>query len=294
MKLLITGGTGFIGYHLAKKAISKGWKVTSISSNKPKKKRLLKKVKYIKCNLGDKKKLKKILKVNFNHVVNLAGYVDHSNKSQTYKSHYLGCVNLANALINKKINSFIQMGSSLEYGKKKSPHNELMKCNPISIYAKSKYLSSRYLLDLNKNYNFPAVIFRLYQTYGGKQDNNRLIPITISNCFNGKQFPCSKGNQKRDFLFIDDLTRALFLAMSKKKSRGHIFNIGTGRPVKVKYIIKKIQKIIGTGHPKFGKIKLRLEENSSTYPNIKKAKSILNWSPKVSLEKGLKFTIKDF
>ena len=54
MKLLITGGTGFIGYHLAKKAISKGWKVTSISSNKPKKK-IIKKVKYIKCNLGDKK-----------------------------------------------------------------------------------------------------------------------------------------------------------------------------------------------------------------------------------------------
>ena len=75
------------------------------------------------------------------------------------------------------------MGSSLEYGKKKSPHNELMKCNPISIYAKSKYLSSKYLLDLNKNNNFPAVIFRLYQAYGGKQDNNRLIPITISNCF---------------------------------------------------------------------------------------------------------------
>ena len=48
MKLLITGGTGFIGYHLAKKAVSKGWKVTSVSSNKPKKKRFLKKVKYIK------------------------------------------------------------------------------------------------------------------------------------------------------------------------------------------------------------------------------------------------------
>ena len=55
-------------------------------------------------------------------------------------------------------------------------------------------------------------------------------------------FHALKEIKKRDFLFIDDLTRALFLAMSKKKSRGHIFNIGTGRPVKVKYIIKKIQK----------------------------------------------------
>ena len=77
-----------------------------------------------------------------------------------------------------------------------------MKCNPISIYAKSKYLSSKYLLDLNKNNNFPAVIFRLYQAYGGKQDNNRLIPITISNCLKNQQFPCSEGSQKEIFYLL--------------------------------------------------------------------------------------------
>ena len=83
--------------------------------------------------MGDKK-VKKILKVNFNHVVNLAGYVDHSNKSQTSKSHYLGCVNLANALINKKLIHLFKWAAVLST-EKKSPHNELMKCNPISIYA---------------------------------------------------------------------------------------------------------------------------------------------------------------
>ena len=89
MKLLITGGTGFIGYHLAKKALKKGWAVTSISTKKPKKKRFLKKVKYIFCNLDNKKKLKKILSTNYDHVVNLAGYVNHNDKKKTYNSHYI-------------------------------------------------------------------------------------------------------------------------------------------------------------------------------------------------------------
>ena len=111
---------------------------------------------------------------------------NHNDKKKTYNSHYLGCKNLANELLNKNIISFVQMGSSLEYGKNKSPHRENMKCKPESIYAKSKYLSSKYLLKLNKNYNFPSVILRLYQSYGKKQDNNRLIPITINNCLKNK------------------------------------------------------------------------------------------------------------
>ena len=246
------------------------------------------------CNLDNKKKLKKILSSNYDHVVNLAGYVNHNDKKKTYNSHYLGCKNLVNELLNTNIISFIQMGSSLEYGKNKSPHKETMKCKPLSIYAKSKYFSSQYLLKLNKKHNFPCVIFRLYQSYGDKQDDNRLIPITIKSCLQNIQFPCSEGKQKRDFLHIDDLTRALFLAMQKKSCRGNIFNIGSGKPIKVKLVIKKIHKIIKSGQPKFGLIKLRPEESTSTYADIKKAKDILKWSPKISINRGLKTLIKRY
>ena len=176
-KILITGGTGFIGYHLAKRCLSLNWSITSVSSKKPTNNRRLKNVRYVICDITKKKDLVDKVHKNFDYVVNLAGHVDHSNKKKTLNSHYNGCKNLSYLFLNSKIKKFIQIGTCIEYGKKKSPHNELMKCNPISIYAKSKYLSSKYLLDLNKNNNFPAVIFRLYQAYGGKQDNNRLIRI---------------------------------------------------------------------------------------------------------------------
>ena len=100
-KILIVGGTGFIGYHLAKKSLKKGWQVTSISSNPPKKIRYLSKVEYIRCDITNKKLLKKSIRKHFDYVVNLGGYIDHSNKKKILKSHYEGCKNLTEIFLQK-------------------------------------------------------------------------------------------------------------------------------------------------------------------------------------------------
>ena len=84
ISILIVGGTGFIGYHLAKKSLKKGWSVTSISSSRPKRTRFLKKVKYIICDITKKRSLNKKIKKNFSYVVNLGGYVDHSKKKRLF------------------------------------------------------------------------------------------------------------------------------------------------------------------------------------------------------------------
>ena len=114
-KILISGGTGFIGYHLAKKCLKQNWLVTSLSSKKPKKSRKLDKVKYLICDVSNKKKLtKKINTKSFDFVVNLAGYVDHSHKKKTMKSHFNGCKNLSLLFLKSKIKKFIQIGSCIE------------------------------------------------------------------------------------------------------------------------------------------------------------------------------------
>ena len=101
-RILITGGTGFIGYHLAAKCINLNWEVTSLSSKNNQKLNTNKKIKYIFCDVSKRRKLEAILNnKNYDYVVNLAGYVDHSNKKKTLKSHYLGCKNLANIFITK-------------------------------------------------------------------------------------------------------------------------------------------------------------------------------------------------
>ena len=81
-KILIIGGTGYIGYNLAKLLLRKNWSVTVISVNRPNRNRYIKKVKYIKCNISKKKDVFKKIKEKFYYVVNLGGYVDHINKKK--------------------------------------------------------------------------------------------------------------------------------------------------------------------------------------------------------------------
>ena len=99
--ILIVGGTGFIGFHLAKKCLKLNWNVTSLSARRPRNLRSLPKVKYTVCDISKKNSIKKISS-NFDYVVNLGGYVDHGNKKKTYNTHFLGSINLANFFLKKK------------------------------------------------------------------------------------------------------------------------------------------------------------------------------------------------
>ncbi len=291
-KILILGGTGFIGYHLAKEALRRGFQVSSLSKHTPVKTRYLKRVKYIIADISNKKSINKKIKENFQYVVNLAGYVDHSNKKKTYKSHYFGCKNISNFFLKEKIIRFIQIGSSMEYGLAKSPQKENFKCEPKSVYGRAKFLSAQYLLNLYKKKKFPITIVRLYQVYGPYQDLNRFIPVVINSCKNNIYFPCSHGKQSRDFLYINDLIDAIFLILENPKAKGEIFNIGFGKPLKIKNIIQRILSYYKSGNPQFGKIKLRKEEQMKIYPDIRKARRILNWKPKINFLKGLAKTIQ--
>ena len=180
----------------------------------------------------------------------------------------------------------------MEYGIAKSPQKENFKCVPQSVYGKAKFLSTKYLLNLYKKKKFPVTIVRLYQVYGPYQDLNRFMPVVINSCKNNKDFPCSHGRQSRDFLYINDLIDAIFLILKNPKVNGEIFNIGFGRPLKIKNIIKKILFYYKSGNPQFDKIKLRSEEQMKIYPDISKARSVLNWKPKVNFLTGLKKTIQ--
>ena len=293
-KVLIPGGTGFIGYHLCLFFIKKGWKVYSVSKSKPKKKRKVPGVKYIYCDVRNKKILKKKLDSYYDYIINLSGYVDHSNDNSIEATHFKGCKNLVNIFKKKKPKKFIQIGSSIEYGRVISPQkeNKLNKQKTYSIYGMSKLLSTKYLLQLNKKYDFPVTILRLYLVYGPNQDTNRVIPITINNAIKNNTFDCSTGLQIRDFIYIDDLIKAIMKVLSNRNINGEILNIASGKPIQIKNAILKICNIVGYGNPQFGKIKFRKDEILRLFPSIIKAKRILKWKPVVDINLGLKKTIK--
>ena len=291
-KILIVGGTGFIGFHLAKKCLKKKFNVFSLSKSRPKKIRLLKKVKYIFGNIQNKNNLKVLNEYNFDYVVNCGGYVDHINKKVTYNTHVNGSKNLYNFFKDKKIKLFLHIGSSSEYGKKHSPISENVISKPSESYGKSKLMATNFLLKKNKENNFPVVIIRFFQLYGPYQDTNRFIPFIINKCILGANFDCSPCTQKRDFLYIDDAINSIMIFLGNRKYAGQIFNIGSGKPIILKKIIISVIKIIKKGSPKFGKLKLRPDEPKKLFPNLNKAKKYLRWRSTTSFKKGLYKTIK--
>lgn len=293
-KILLVGGTGFIGFHIADILIKKKYKVFSFSKKKPKKNRKVKKVIYILGDICNKKNINKLNNYNFDYVINLAGYVDHSNKEKVLNSHYLGVKNIVEYFNQKKIKLFIQIGSSTEYGSLKSPHNELYKINIKKLnshYSIAKNKATRFMFSNYKKNKLPFTIVRPYLLYGPNQDTNRIIPFVINQCLNKKKFPCSTGNQIRNFLHINDFSYAILKILKLIPNR-EIINIGFDRSYSVKFIIKKINKFIKSGSPQFGLIPLRKDETIKIFPNIKKSKKLLDWKPKITINAGLKNTIK--
>lgn len=293
--LLVIGGTGFIGYHVIKEAKKRGFKVYSISLNHPKKKRFHKGVKYIKADITNYQQLKKKINENFIYVINAGGYGVHPNfgkeGDELIKNHFFGLINIIKVLNLKSIKKFVQIGSSAEYGKKKSPLKEIYKCNPNTPYSIAKFLSTNLLLNLSKKKMLPVTVLRLFQVYGPKQDSNRIIPFLIKNCINDRKFPTTKGLQLCDFCYIEDVIRAIFKALNNKSKNGEIINIGSGRPIKIKNIIQLITKLIGKGKPIIGALNYKKGTNMKNYPNIQKAKRILNWRPMIDIKHGIEKTL---
>jgi len=206
----------------------------------------------------------------------------------------MGVVNLAKVFYKKKIKKFIQIGSSVEYGKIKAPQSEHQHGLPNSPYALAKLAATQFLLMIHNTKKFPVTILRFFQVYGPKQDENRFLPQIIKGCLSNKKFLTSHGNQVRDFCHIKDVVNAIFLALVSKQAEGEIFNIGSGKPKKIKYVINKIIKIVGKGKAQFGKIEYRENENMWLYPNIKKARIKLKWIPKINFNNGIKNVISSY
>jgi nucleoside-diphosphate-sugar epimerase len=292
-KILIPGGTGFLGYHLCLFFLNKGWEVYSVSKNKPKKDKKIKGIKYIFCDVRNKKELNSKLDDYYDYIVNLSGYVDHSKNISIIQTHFSGCKNLINKFKENKPKKFVQIGSSIEYGKRRSPHKEnFFKIkDTLSVYGNAKLKSTLFLLSLFKKNTYPLTIIRPYLVYGPNQDSNRVIPFVINNSLKGKNFDCSAGNQKRDFFFLYYFVQVIYKSLKSNKNNGEVINIGSQKPIKIKNLILKIVNLVGKGKPNFSKIRIRTDEPNELFPDISKAKNILNWSPKITLSVGLKKTI---
>lgn len=294
-RLLIVGGGGFIGRHVIHAAKLKGWDITSVSLHRPSDHHCIAGVNYQEIDLTDLAAAKRNLAGDFHYVVNLGGYIDHTlfvnGGRRMIDAHFNIVQNLVEVLSRNSLKRFVQIGSSDEYGNAPAPQREDYREAPISPYSLGKLASTHFLQMLHKTETFPAATLRLFLTYGPGQNDGRFLPQIIKGCLQNSEFPTSKGEQLRDFCFVEDTVSAIFLALQSDGANGEVFNVGSGIPVSIRSLIDRICAIVGSGRPQFCHIPYRPGENMALYANIDKIKDVLGWSAQVGLEDGLRRTI---
>jgi len=296
-RILIIGGTGFIGIHLAKRCLQDTSHVACLGlSGRYYKESFVKNVKFIQTDITNKEQLWLALyNKHFDYVFNLGGYINHlqffSGGRMVIESHLVGLMNLIDCIDRERLKGFVQIGSSDEYGSTHAPQKEDIREMPISPYSFAKTAASQFIQMLFRTEGFPGVVLRFFLVYGPGQDNKRFLPQIINGCLNNEEFKTSEGKQLRDFCYIDDAVNAMIKAAVTQEAMGQVINIASGSPVIIKELIEKIMSLTGGGKPIWGAHPYRKGENMELYADISLAEHLLAWKPHTSLEEGLKKTI---
>lgn len=254
-EIIISGATGYIGKNLIPQLLKKKYKITALvrSTEKIQSYKWSKKINYIKFDFKNYRINIKKLKKNSVFIdlawEGLPNYYSKIHFTKNVNSHF----NLIKKLLKKKIiKQLIITGTCQEYGMQFGLQKPIANTNPITSYGKAKVKLFKKILLLKRQYKFIFKWLRLYYSYGVSQNNNSLYPKLINAINKNKKiFKMSNGDQLRDYLPTIIMINKIIKSLQSDKIEG-IFNICSGKPIKVKDLVKKIIK------QKKSKIKLKL------------------------------------
>jgi len=300
MKILITGGAGFIGSHLTDKLIKTGHNVVVVDNlSTGKRENLNPRAKFYKIDICNSK-ISQIFKkekpeVVFHYAAQINVRKSVAEPIKDAKINILGSLNILENSQKYKVKKiiFTSTGGAI-YGEADIiPTPETYPENPLSPYGIAKLTVEKYLDYYYKIFGLSFISLRLANVYGPRQNSkgeSGVVAIFYDKLLN-KQQPIINGNgqQTRDYIFVDDVIEANFLALQKNKVG--IFNVGTGIETSVNEIFQKIKKVTKSNLKAIYKPAKKgdLERSCLDCSKIKKQ---LGWQPKHNLDKGLEKTVR--
>jgi UDP-glucose 4-epimerase len=305
MKILVTGGAGFIGSNLTKDLVNAGHEVRvmdnlslGVESNL---RDIMKKIKLINGSITDEKLVSDAVK-GCDYVFNLAAASSapmfDEDPRKGYNVNVMGFLNVLEASRRLGIKRVMYASSSSIYGDAPLPHSENIKVVPPNFYSATKLTNEDSARLYSDVFGLETVGFRFFSVYGpNERAKGRFANIVSQFMWKIKndEVPVifGDGSQTRDFTYVTDITKAMILAMNAKNDvAGHFFNIGTGKRNSFNDIIDILNKIYGKN------IKAKYVENpiknyvAHTMADISKIKKMLGYKPTYTLGQGIEM-IKD-
>ena len=312
--VLITGGAGFIGSHLAEEYLAnEAGKVViydDFSSGTVENLKEIKnqKLEIIKGSILDASTLNNVIKKEeINIIEHLAAelevYTGIKDTEKDARVNILGTLNVLNTALKNKVKKVLFASSGAVYGEAKYlPTDEEHTLEPHWPYGVSKLSAERYLLQYHKLFGLNTTAFRYGIVYGPREWFGRVLTMFIKRIFLENKSPVvfGEGLQTRDFVYVKDIVKAHRLAIEKVEAKGKVFNLGSGVGISiselatmlVKMANKKLDVIYDNPQEgaasRFQPERIRLQGELKNFVlDCRKAKKVLGWSPQTDFADGI-------
>jgi nucleoside-diphosphate-sugar epimerase len=301
LRVLVTGATGFIGGHLVPRLVERGCDVYSLERYVTGR-YVLGQRREVKTVFGDLKEyfaVKRVVQeVQPDAVVHLAAVspvaFSYDHPHEVIQTNFLGTVNLAESCLREApdFKQFLFASTSETYGNGPNPKTEDTPQNPNSPYAVSKHACEKYLMYMRDAHGFPVTILRNFNTYGRKDNTHFVVERAIVQMLQEKTISLGDPTPVRDLQYVDSHVSSFLTCLDKPEAEGEVFNFCTGRGISIKQLAELIGEIIGfNGEILWNTIPARPLDIRELVGDCSKARRLLGWEPKVTLEEGLRLTI---
>lgn len=293
MRYLVTGGAGFIGSHLSNRLVKMGHYVRvldnlSIGNGDS----LLSDVDLMEGDIRNENDCLDAVR-GIDGVFHMAAFSRSGpsfDKSQLCnESNVTGTLNLLNAALAHDVKKIVYSGSSTYYGNRPGRQYENMPGDFLNFYGLTKYISELYIEQYHKNFGLRYNTLRYFNVYGPGQPSEGAYALVLGIFLDRLKWNMEleihgSGEQRRDFIHVSDVVEANILAMEKEVD-GEVFNIGSG----INYSINQIADLFPLGRTYTPR---RAGDAEETLADITKAKKLLGWQPRISLEEGMRELMK--
>lgn len=268
-RILVTGGTGFIGSYVVAQLREQGIEpVTPTLAD---------------LDLTDARMTDSVISsIRPEIVLHLGGVTGAGTTAERCNEvNFIGTVNLVQALERTGVSRVVLLGTAAEYGTQKTPFREDMPARPVSPYAVSKARANEFALERHTKAGFPVTILRVFTAYGYGQPGKMFLSQLLRSALLGQRFNMSDGLQRRDLVFVGDVANAIVLAATAAKSLGVVINIAGGRAITLKALATKLWDICGADPEllRLGEREKTGDDALDTEADITRAADLLGWRP---------------
>jgi nucleoside-diphosphate-sugar epimerase len=298
-RVIITGGSGFVGANLARRLVHDGhevhlfvrkgytpWRIDALRAE----------ARFTEVDLSDADGLIRVVAdIRPDWVFHLAAYgayPDQTDLRRMVDTNIVGTMNLVAACLKTGFQAFINTGSSSEYGFKTHAPSETEWLEPNSHYAVTKASATVFCSYTAQRYGVQLPTLRLYSVYGPYEEPTRLIPTIIVKGLRGELPPLTNPDIARDYVYVEDVIDAFLLAATQAiREPGAVYNVGTGIQTSLREVVDVARSAMGiTAEPQWGTMANRSWDTSIWVADNRKIQAELGWRPHHSFEHAFQMT----